>query len=60
VGAPDFVYMREKFKLFKATAKDQTGLKSYHLDHEENHWGKKLVTISEKGNQSIVRWGIST
>ena len=27
------------------------------MDHEDNHWGKKLVTISEAANSTIVRWG---
>ena len=29
------------------------------MDHEDNHWGKKLVTISEAANSTIIRWGIS-
>jgi len=30
------------------------------MDHEDNHWGKKLVTVSEAANSTIVRWGISS
>lgn len=30
------------------------------MDHENNHWGKKLVTVSEAANSTIVWWGISS
>jgi len=59
INAPDFVYMREKFKLYKSQNISQPGLINFHMDHEDNHWGKKLVTISVAGNSTIVRWGIS-
>lgn len=29
------------------------------MDHEDNQWGKKLVTVSDAGNSTIVRWGIT-
>jgi hypothetical protein len=29
------------------------------MDHQDNHWGPKLVTLSIEGNSSIVRWGRS-
>ena len=29
------------------------------MDHEDNHWGPKLVTLSVAANSSIVRWGRS-
>jgi hypothetical protein len=59
IGAPNFVFMRDKFKLFKTQNTSQPGLKNYHLDHEGNQWGKKLVTVSEVGNSTIVRWGMT-
>lgn len=46
VGAPNFVFLREKFRLFKSQNISQAGLKSYHMDHEGNQWGRKLVTVS--------------
>jgi len=59
VGAPDFVQIREKFNLYKRQNISQAGLINFHMDHEENHWGKKLVTISAAGNSTIFRWGSS-
>lgn len=59
VGAPDFVLLRDKFKLYKSQNITQKGFKNYHLDHEKNTWGKKLVTVSEVGNSTIIRWGIT-
>jgi hypothetical protein len=57
LNGPDFVYLRDKFKLTKTQDKPQPGFKSYHFDHEKNSWGTKLVTISEQNDSSIIRWG---
>lgn len=46
IGAPNFVHLRNKFELFKSQKISQPGLKSFHMDHEDNHWGHKLVTLS--------------
>jgi hypothetical protein len=59
LGNPDFVSIRDKFKLFKSQSLPQKGLKNFHMDHQDNHWGPKLVTLSIEGNSSIVRWGRS-
>jgi len=29
------------------------------MDHIDNHWGPKLVTVSDAANSTIVRWGHS-
>lgn len=44
--APDFVLLRDKTTKIKNFQKSQTGLKSYHLDHKGNEWGKTLMTLS--------------
>lgn len=46
LGNPDFVNIRDKFKLFKTQNITQKGLKNFHMDHQDNHWGPKLVTLS--------------
>lgn len=46
--------------MFKSQNVTQPGLKSYHMDHSGNQWGSKLVTVSQVGNSTIIRWGISS
>ncbi len=59
VGAPSFVHLRSKFHLHKSQNISQPGLKSEHMEHVDNHWGSKLVTLSVAANSTIIRWGNS-
>lgn len=59
IGAPSWVALRQKFYLAKRQNISQPGLKSYHMDHIDNHWGPKLVTVSDAANSTILRWGHS-
>jgi hypothetical protein len=54
---PEFVFLRDKLTTLKQTAKNQSGLRNYHLGSEGNSWGSVLVTLSVFGNDTIVRWG---
>lgn len=36
------------------------GLKSYHLDHNGNAWGRTLITLSQEGDISTIRWGAAS
>jgi hypothetical protein len=46
-SAPDFVRLKQKTEVVRNFNKTQPGLKSYHLDHNGNEWGKNLITLSE-------------
>ena len=59
IGAPEWVHLRNKFELFKSQALPQAGFKSFHMDHEQNQWGHKLVTLSDSQGMTTVRWGSS-
>lgn len=59
IGAPEWVHLRNKFELFKSQKLPQSGFKSFHMDHDQNQWGHKLVTLSDFNNATTVRWGIS-
>lgn len=58
--APKFVYLRDKMVKTKDYPKMQGGLKNYHLGHNGNEWGDTLITLSEEGNVSKIRWGVAT
>lgn len=45
-SAPDFAYLTEKTDLVRNFNKQQPGIKSHHLDHNGNTWGKTLITLS--------------
>ncbi len=59
LGNPDWASLRPKFYKAKSQNISQPGLKSYHMDHLDNYWGPKLVTLSEAANSTIIRWGSS-
>lgn len=56
---PDFVYLRAKTELYKSFDTQQPGLKSHHLEHNGNNWGRHLITLSEDNFVSKIRWGAS-
>jgi hypothetical protein len=58
--APGFAYLREKVTEKKKTDIAQPGLKSYHLEHKGNDWGKELITLSEEGFKTKIRWGFTS
>ena len=52
--------LRNKTTLVKAHDVEQIGLKSYHLDHMGNRWGRNLMTLSENNWVTKIRWGSAT
>ncbi len=44
--APAFVYLTDKTDVVRNFRTLQPGLKSHHLDHYNNSWGKTLITLS--------------
>ena len=59
-SAPDFVRLKEKTVQVKTHDIEQVGLKSYHLDHRGNSWGRNLMTLSENNWVTKIRWGSAT
>jgi hypothetical protein len=59
IGNPDWATLRPKFYKAKSQNISQPGFKNYHLDHIDNRWGPKLVTVSDAANSTIIRWGSS-
>lgn len=37
--------------------RQQLGLKSYHLEHIGNSWGKSIITLSEHNFETIIYYG---
>ena len=46
IAEPNFAQLRPKFYKEKSQNIPQPGLKNFHLDHINNYWGSKLVTVS--------------
>lgn len=59
-AAPDFAYLTQKSDLVRSVNKSQPGLKEYHLDQYGNEWGKTLMTLSEEGYTTKIRWGAAS
>lgn len=59
-SAPNFAHLNQKSDLVKKFNTSQPGLKSYHFDHNGNAWGKTLITLSQVGDVSTIRWGFAS